>query len=289
MKAKVRAIEAYMSNKTRINGFRGEISKLLYDYIDYGNAFVGHYNAGDIQYYGHSSMNNLNKIYWKETKSFQDGCSAHISHSYLVNGTMALPDTIGSFIIEHTTLQGILLSVNHHCGIGVTGFLCMPHYILDNVDWIDNNSKSLEQRRWVSFSDSNDAGLGGIISVAPSMDVASNTKLNATSFLPESYVSLVSSLYTFLLNTGYCTLSSDLGYGVRYDNGILCTKLLQTIRIYSNGTDEYPLLVQVYSQSFDNAPVATQEITAVLREFDKKDPIKYDFSLFGLGAFEGFK
>lgn len=34
---------------------------------------------------------------------------------------------------------------------------------------------------------------------------------------------------------------------------------------------------------------AVEEITAVLREFDKKDPIKYDFSLFGLGAFEGFK
>lgn len=34
---------------------------------------------------------------------------------------------------------------------------------------------------------------------------------------------------------------------------------------------------------------AVKEITSVLREFDKKDPIKYDFSLFGLGAFEGFK
>ncbi len=34
---------------------------------------------------------------------------------------------------------------------------------------------------------------------------------------------------------------------------------------------------------------AVEEITSVLREFDKKDPIKYDFSLFGLGAFEGFK
>jgi hypothetical protein len=40
MKKKVRAIEAYMANKTRINGFRGEISKLLYDYIDYGNSFA---------------------------------------------------------------------------------------------------------------------------------------------------------------------------------------------------------------------------------------------------------
>lgn len=34
---------------------------------------------------------------------------------------------------------------------------------------------------------------------------------------------------------------------------------------------------------------AVEEITNVLRSFDKKDPIKYDFSLFGLGAFDGFK
>jgi uncharacterized protein (TIGR02757 family) len=34
---------------------------------------------------------------------------------------------------------------------------------------------------------------------------------------------------------------------------------------------------------------AVEEITSVLREFDEKDPIKYDFSLFGLGAFEGFR
>lgn len=34
---------------------------------------------------------------------------------------------------------------------------------------------------------------------------------------------------------------------------------------------------------------AVEEITSVLRTFDKNDPIKYDFSLFGLGAFEGFR
>lgn len=38
-KQKVEAIEAYMSNKTREGGFREIISRLLYDYIDYGNAF----------------------------------------------------------------------------------------------------------------------------------------------------------------------------------------------------------------------------------------------------------
>lgn len=38
-KEKVEAIEAYMSNKTREGGFRTEVSKLVYDYIDYGNSF----------------------------------------------------------------------------------------------------------------------------------------------------------------------------------------------------------------------------------------------------------
>jgi len=33
---------------------------------------------------------------------------------------------------------------------------------------------------------------------------------------------------------------------------------------------------------------AVEEITTKLREFDLKDPIKYDFALFGLGAFEKF-
>ncbi|MCE9540535.1 MAG: TIGR02757 family protein, partial [Bacteroidetes bacterium] len=33
---------------------------------------------------------------------------------------------------------------------------------------------------------------------------------------------------------------------------------------------------------------AVEEITETLRKFDKKDPIKYDFALFGLGVFEKF-
>lgn len=39
----VRVIEAYMGNKTRESHFKSEISKLLYDYIDYGNAFATTY------------------------------------------------------------------------------------------------------------------------------------------------------------------------------------------------------------------------------------------------------
>lgn len=40
LKTKAQAIESYMANKTRESKFRTEISKLVYDYIDYGNCFV---------------------------------------------------------------------------------------------------------------------------------------------------------------------------------------------------------------------------------------------------------
>ncbi len=33
---------------------------------------------------------------------------------------------------------------------------------------------------------------------------------------------------------------------------------------------------------------AVEEITEALRKFDKNDPVKYDFALFGLGVFEKF-
>jgi len=33
---------------------------------------------------------------------------------------------------------------------------------------------------------------------------------------------------------------------------------------------------------------AVQELTVVLREFDAKDPVKYDFALFGMGMYEDF-
>lgn len=39
-KKKRLAIETYMLNKTRLSGFREEISKCVYDYIDYGNVFA---------------------------------------------------------------------------------------------------------------------------------------------------------------------------------------------------------------------------------------------------------
>lgn len=47
IKAKADTIEAYIFNKTRESHFQTETSKLLYDYIDYGNAFASvTYEAG---------------------------------------------------------------------------------------------------------------------------------------------------------------------------------------------------------------------------------------------------
>lgn len=38
-----------------------------------------------------------------------------------------------------------------------------------------------------------------------------------------------------------------------------------------------------------NDAKAVQELDEVLRQLDKHDPVKYDFALFGLGIFEGYK
>ena len=56
-----------MSLCTRISpdGTDNGLSGAIVDHVDYHNAFVGQYGAGDIQYLGHTSIKNLNNIYWK--------------------------------------------------------------------------------------------------------------------------------------------------------------------------------------------------------------------------------
>jgi len=38
-----------------------------------------------------------------------------------------------------------------------------------------------------------------------------------------------------------------------------------------------------------NDQKAVEELDLSLRRFDSKDPVKYDYALFGLGVFEGMK
>ena len=88
------ANDGHNTDQTLCEGFdedgntRG-ISTAFQNNLDYHNNFVGHYVAGDIQYNGHQSYDNLQLIYWKETKNFENGCSAHITGGSFASGNMA--------------------------------------------------------------------------------------------------------------------------------------------------------------------------------------------------------
>ena len=74
----------YFTDRNTCNGFTDTGEETGYpvainNHFDYGNAFVGHYNGGDIQYKNHISIESLNLMYWKENKSFADKCSSFLS------------------------------------------------------------------------------------------------------------------------------------------------------------------------------------------------------------------
>lgn len=227
------------------NGFDNEgntrgLPATFKDHLDYHNAFVGHYEAGDIQYNGHNSYDNLNLLYWKETKNFQNGCSAHITDGHYSSGNMALPD-MATFIIENTTFgDGVSLEPNHHCNVGITGVLCMPQYVLHNVQWKNSN----KGKKWVQFQYHNTQGHnanqhhGGVFTLSPSDadKVMGGNDLEASLF-PPGYVSLVSPKFSYLLGApnNICVLSSSLGgsNGLIYDNGILCKVPLRSLKVYT--------------------------------------------------------
>lgn len=62
------------------NGVKG----IVKDGLDFFNDFVGQYELGDIQYLRYTGVNNLKSMYWKHTKNFADGYSAHIKDSRFV-------------------------------------------------------------------------------------------------------------------------------------------------------------------------------------------------------------
>jgi hypothetical protein len=209
------------------------------NHVDYGNAFVGHYSAGDMQHFGHYSTENNELMYWKETKTFENGCGAHLINAYYSNGNLALPDQ-ATFIIENTVMgDNTKMEANHHCNVGTTGVLCMPTYMMHKVQWKNSNSNM----KWVYFQNrsvqphNNDQNHGGIFTLSP--EDAAIVRAGGSiedSFFPEDYVSLVSDKFSYLLglpNT-LCTDSSS-EYGDRYDGGILCKDELRALKIYSRG------------------------------------------------------
>ena len=222
--------------------------------FDYYNTFVGHYGAGDVQYRKHASIENLNLIYWKDSKSFADGCSALLKDGFYRKGNLALPDE-GAFLLENLVLSdGAGLEANHHCHVGVTGSLCMPTYIFVNTKRYESNSV------WAYFGGgsknpaSHNSNYGGIFVLSPP-DCTENQKrssegaVSAKSFFPAGYCSLVNYRYDYLLQHSQgqplCTKAKDMQNAVpgkhggdmmkRYNDGILCKVPLSTLKVYSKG------------------------------------------------------
>jgi hypothetical protein len=199
--------------------------------VDYGNAFVGGYNVNDVQFRGHVSWGNLNNLYWKETANFADGISAHISGGWYADGNLALPDMAGFIIEDSVFTGGVQLETNHHCNVGVTGFLCMPTYILENVSWRSTASP------WVMWHEEANHWGGIIVQVEDRRPPSSSplvVKAAASSFFPPGFQSLVSFYWTYLLDLPGCKEAEGLWYEI-YGGGILCEGPLRSLKIYSRG------------------------------------------------------
>ena len=67
-------------------------------------------------------------------------------------------------------------------------------------------------------------------------------------------------------------------------NGIPQSALMLPLDVHTGNVARKLGLLQRKSNDWQ----AVEEVTQKLREFDPEDPIKYDFALFGLGAFEKF-
>jgi hypothetical protein len=250
------------------------LSSVILNHFDYGNAFVGQYGGGDIQYRRHVNIDNLNSIYWKETKTFQDGCSAHITDSYYADGSADLPDAMGAFIIENTTFENYGLRANHHCDIGVTGFLCMPHYVLHDVTWIDPRGT------WFDFDINNgDTNDGGIFTLSPENIV---DKANGATFdvFPPEYNSAVAGNFDYLLDLpeAGCERADNVTHdgqnvGNRYSNGILCSAPLRALKIFTRNFGGGRLVLDVYERDANGnrgALLATQDVPQVNITGDKQ-------------------
>jgi len=230
-------------------GFDGDgnargLAGAFIDHVDYGNAFVGHYMAGDLQHRGHHATENNNNIYWKETKNFKNGCGAHLMSGYYGSGNMALPDQ-ATFIMENTVFgPGAQIEACHHCNVGSEGFLCQPQYILHNVRWLENGGSG----RNVFFQDDNtqithasNQNYGGIFALSPpnARTVMGGGQI-PDSFLPDGFVSFVSHRYTYLLDRGVpdnlgCETSEGRKKGNMHNGGILCKAPLRALKVYSRG------------------------------------------------------
>ncbi|CAF4949646.1 unnamed protein product, partial [Rotaria sp. Silwood1] len=224
--------------------------------IDYDNVFVGQYNAGDLQYRFHTSINNNNLIYWKETKNFQDGCSSHIADSFYDSGNLALPGGHGTFILENMIFNNqVHFESSHHCNIGVTGVLCMPTYVFVNMKWTGVISDQSSLLQWGPNN-------GAMFTLGPDDE----KNLNGNKLFPAGFCSIVNPYWTYLLaldNGASCFRSNDVAnllgqdpvkFARKYDGGaIFCKRPVRRLEIFSfNQNPANHQTMQLELWQFDN-------------------------------------
>jgi hypothetical protein len=224
------------------------VPQTIYRHVDYDNVFVGAYGLGDVQYYNHISINNLNLIYWKETKNFADSCTAHIESSTYSIGNMALPSGHGTLIIKDTTFANrVSFEHDHHCGVGATGILCMPTYVLENVTMVNPDTT----QPWIHWGINN----GAMMTLSPPECANTDGKAN---FFPKGFCSVANPYWTYLLaldggKTCLTSAAAQQETGLNYltktmTGGIMCRAPLRRLEIWvppKTPAGGKPLLIQL--------------------------------------------
>jgi len=238
---RVLATNGVITDRTTCNAFdasgndRGLPQQVRYN-VDYDNVFVGQYSLGDVQHAYHTSIHNNELMYWKETKNFADGCSSHVYNGYyagnLASG-FALPGGHGTVLLENVIFEEkVSFESSHHCNSGVTGVLCMPTYLFINPTW------NAIEGQWFQWGNNN----GAMFVLGPD----DQTNPNGIMF-PAGYCSLANPYWTYLLSLDggkscqtASAVATALGADVttwttRYNSGILCTRPLRRLEIYTLG------------------------------------------------------
>ena len=258
------------------DGFDNGAPVAMVDNVDFGNAFVGGYEFGDVQLQGSYSHLSNNILYWKESKNMADGCSAHLLGGLFQDGNVALPDVRGTFLMDGVSFRGqITMEANHHCGAGgsgaITGLLCNPQYILLNPDW-DVASEALRGSGMFLFDVENQNNDGGIFSLAPPHARPDNQGIVNPQGLvfPAGFQSLVGPSRRYLLaidNGGACQdvstvpgIPPDFSRRTRpsqQNQGILCRKPLRRLNIWSRDPHRGNVRLTLFQ---NGAEISSQEI-----------------------------
>ena len=221
------------------NGFPMKVS----NNVDHGGVFVGGYSSADLQFRRHVSIDVNNGIYWKNTKNFADGCSAHLLDGFYRDTHLALPDA-AAFIIEVTHFEGrVDLESGHHCDA-----LCFGQYMLVNSTWNVHDVN----RPWFQFPPERHH-FGGVFSLSPPEVRSGNPTAN---LFPQGYSSLVHRHYEFLLDIegSGCSLARDVMVpdmtaelmAERYLDGVLCQRDLRVLKIRARApSPDMKLLMEV--------------------------------------------